>query len=390
MNRNSVPISRSLHIHYLFSSPQGDVSVDKDLLARPFLLSPMSEHPTLRLGDYFEAIEQFIVQDEAKPLLRLLGRNRKSPVQIEGIAEILIRSEKHGGLYHLASVEVRGPGMQEKFVVSTAVSERSREWLTREFGILKTLHESFALPYVPEVYWLGEEDRKEDENPFLMMLGEWFEDYHEWHLHKNASGEPYPVIWDFAKGYRRAEEGEAFEIYRQASFILTLYYDLKSTNHIYPWLHAAGDFIVKSEYGLVQVRLTTVRGYEPFIIFQSHEDTNPVSALICFFLNLTIRMRLDRWEGVGGIAWAADPCIRPTVEGFFQALHKMEVEGRYELGKVRDLLSLLKRFQPEELLSLATPLLDLYRAEDREALAVVEENLGNHCRSLFSVVQDLP
>jgi len=390
MNPDNEPIPRSLNIHYLFSSPEGDVAANKELLARPFLLSPMSEHPSLRLGDYFKAIERFIFQGEAKPLLRLLGRIRKSTVQTEEITDILIRSEKHGGLYHLASVEVCGPSIRQKFVVSTAVSETSREWLTREFEILKVLHEGFGLPYLPEVYWLGSEDRKAGENPFLMMLGQWFEDYHEWHLHKDDAGEPYPVVWDFAKGYRKAGEREAFEIYRQSSMILTLYYDVKSTKHIYPWLHAAGDFIVKNENGLVQVRLTTVRGYEPFIIFQSNEDTNRVSALICFFLNLTIRMRLDRWEGVGEIAWAADSCIAPTVEGFFRAIHKMEEEGRYEVGKVRDLLSLLKRFQPEELRRLATPLLDLYRAEDRESLSVVEKNLENHCRSLFSVIQDLP
>ena len=222
------------------------------------------------------------------------------------------------------------------------------------------------------------------------MLGQWFEDFHEWHLHRGENGEAHLVIWDFRKGYRRAEASEAFEIYKQAARILTLYYNMKSTHQIYPWLHAAGDFIVKSDNGAVEVRLTTARGYEPLMIFLEQQELNHVMALVSFFLNLTIRMRLDRWEGVGEVAWAGDVCVGATVAGFFEALRIIEAEGKDELGRATDFLSLLKSFRADELRRLAVPLLELYRREDMEALAAVKKGLDDHCSTLVSALQDLP
>jgi hypothetical protein len=381
-----------MKVRYLFSSPTGDISVDGRLLSRPFLIDPMREHPYLKLGDYFKAIEQFITGNSGDTLLRLLERVTRREHRSSDIAEVVIRSEKHGGLYHLSSVETLGPDLHAKFVVSTAVTESSQEWLQREFETLRFLNDSFRLPYLPEVYLLDSLELPTPGTPskLVMMLGQWFEDYHEWHLHRGDSGEPHPVIWDFRKGYRRAGDREIFELYRQASLILTLYYNIKSTHQIYPWLHSAGDFIVRSENEETDLRLTTARGYEPLMIFLQEEELSALTALLYFFVNLTIRMRLDRWEGVGEVAWAGDSCVKPAVEGFFQALRSKEAQGLYELGRVSDLLRLLKTFRADELRRLAVPLLELYRREDREALTVVEGALQDHCRALFIVLQDLP
>jgi len=87
--------------------------------------------------------------------------------------------------------------------------------------------------------------------------------------------------------------------------ILTLY----KYEHLPPhpsWHHAAG-ISCKEHWGVVDVRLTTARGYEPLVIFIEDQDINPVMALLYFFLDLTVRMRLDRWEGVGEIVWAGIP-----------------------------------------------------------------------------------
>lgn len=373
-----------MNVRCLFSSPTGDIPVDEALLSRRFLVNPMEEHPHLQLGDYFRAIERFALGEEGEVLRGLLERVLQRPIRPSDVGEVAIRSEKHGGLYHLASVEALGPGLSRKFVVSAAVTERSAEWLRREFETLNLLNGSFRLPYLPEVYLL------EEVGGFVLMLGQWFEDFHEWHLHREEGGEPQPVIWDFRKGYRRAEEKEAAEIYRQASRILTLYYDVKSTHQITPWLHAAGDFIVRSDQGAVEVRLTTARGYEPLVIFLEQAELNHVMAMVSFFLNLTIRMRLDRWEGVGEIAWARDSCVGPTVAGFFDGLRAIEAGGRVDLGRAADFLSLLRTFRADELRRLALPLLELYGREDREALAAVEKGLDDHCMALFSAIRDLP
>ena len=381
-----------MNVRYFFSSPAGDVPVDDGLLSRPFLMNPMQEHPHLKLGDYFKAIEQFVTGNNGEALLRILETVRQAPVSSSDIAEILIRSEKHGGLYHLSSVEILGPDVQHKFVVSTAVTESSKQWLHREFQALQLLNQSFGLPYIPEVFLLEELELQTPggSSKLMLMLGQWFEDHHEWHLHRGDSGEPHWVIWDFKRGYRRAEDREIFEIYEQASLILTLYYNVKSTHQIYPWLHAAGDFVVKSEDETVDVRLTTVRGYEPLMVFLEEQDLNPVMALITFFLNLSIRMRLDRWEGVGEVAWAPAFSVRPTVQGFFRALENMEKEGRYEPGGTGSFAALLRTFRKDELRRLSVPLLDFYRQESREMASLVEKQLDSHCQTLWSVIQGLP
>jgi hypothetical protein len=222
------------------------------------------------------------------------------------------------------------------------------------------------------------------------MMSEWFEDYHEWHLTRGESGEPQLILWDLQRGYRKAEDRESREIYRQASRILTLCYNTNTSHHIHPWHHAAGDFVVKSTTEGVDVRLTTARGYEPLVIFNEDQDINPVMALLYFFLDLTVRMRLDRWDGVGEIAWAGDSSVEASLEGFLQALRETETQGRYGAGRVDDFLSLLKNFGEQDLLKLYRTLFELYRREGEDMASVVEREIESHCRTLRRVIQALP
>jgi hypothetical protein len=212
-----------MRVRFLFSSSDGDIRVDEALLSRPFLLNPCEEHPSLRLSDYFEAIEHFLFVKRCDSLMDLLGRLWNRPVQVGDIEEVLIRSEKHGTLYHLASAEIFGLGCKAKFAVSGAVSETNQAWLFREFETLKHLNETFRLPYLPEAHFLEtlEWTTPGDPVPLSFMLSEWFENYHEWHLSRGDAGEPYLVIWDLQNGYRRATDWEGYEIYRSVSRILT-------------------------------------------------------------------------------------------------------------------------------------------------------------------------
>jgi hypothetical protein len=381
-----------MRVRFLFSSSDGDIPVDDALLSRPFLLNPFEKHPLLRLGDYFKAIEHFLLVKKGDSLMDLLSGLWNRPVHVGHIEEVLIRSEKHGTLYHLASAEFFGLDLRAKFAVSGAVSETNRAWLYQEFETLKHLHETFGLPYLPEPCFLEtlEWTTAGGPVPLSFMLSEWFEEYHEWHLSRSDAGVPHVVIWDLQNGYQRAEEWEAYEIYCGVSRILTLYYNVMSSHQIHPWHHAAGDFVVRNEGSRIDVRLTTARGYEPLMIFLEEQDINTVMALITFFLNLTIHMRLDRWDGVGELAWAPDFSVEPTVVGFFQALRTMEKEGRYDPGGADDFAALLKTFREDELRGLCVPLLDLYRREGGEVAGIVEEQLDRHCHTLRSVIQGLP
>ena len=396
-------------VEYLFSSSEGDIAIAPDDLRTPFKITPSKHHPFLTLGDYFKAIEEFVRKQCARFL---------APTFQDGLhraEKLLIRSEKHGALYHLASVAFVFDGRSLKYAVSTAVSEKGKAWLNHEYHLLKYLAQTFDLSYLPKVHLKGNIERRVGRRTesLSMCLSEWFEDYHEWHLTRpDTPTPPLPLvedpaswrgggeqeggesietkevlIWDQEEGHRFATQEESFEIIKQASKILTLYYDLKDFRQIYPWHHAAGDFVVKAKEGRVDVKLTTARGYDPVMTFVKEEDINPLLALIYFFLNLTIKMRLDKVDGVGEVIWAGDFSVEATAEGFFEALQIKETEGKYHPGKLEDLLSLLEAFNQEELYKLLRPLLKAYQGDDPGDYSVISGNLEGHAAQLWRVIQ---
>ena len=126
---------------------------------------------------------------------------------------------------------------------------------------------------------------------------------------------------------------EAFRIFEESSKILALYYDGRDFSRIGAWHHAAGDFIVKArdDEG-INVRLTTVRKYEPL---PETENAAPMIALVYFFLDTTVRMRLDRLNGVGETVWADDFAVTATVKGFIEGLRAREIKGNAVAGSGR-------------------------------------------------------
>lgn len=377
-------------IKYFFSAPKEDIPVGNGDLQRPFLISPGERHPFLTLGDYFEAIENFVLRDHGRHLIAVLCEHLKNDTSIDSIDEMLIRTEKHGALYHLASVEVFCRGRSMKMCVSTAVSKNGKAWLRREFELLKFLNSKFTLSYLPVPYFEGEVKIRSDygNESLPMFLTEWFENYHEWHLSFDGKGKKQGVcVWDLKNGHWLASKDQGFEIFRQASKILTLYYDIRDFNQIYPWHHAAGDFVVRKEKGIIDVKLTTARKYEPIMLFSSKDSVDPMVALTYFFLNLSIRMRLDRLDGVGVRAWADGFSLRALIQGFFEGLRILEAGGGYCLGKVSDLPSLFKGFDQNELAGLFYPLLDLYAQEDPGDFSVIQASLASHTKELYEAIQ---
>jgi hypothetical protein len=379
---------------YLLSAPKGDIPLGPGDLKRPFRITPSEEHPFLTLQDYFHAIEEFMLRDRGKPLLAVLRERLPGPLSLDALDEMAIRSEKHGAFYHMASVDILCRGRSFRIAVSTAVTEKTRAWLDREFDILRKLYRTSNLAFLPRPYFKADiEQRCGAQGEMLtLMAAQWFEAYHEWHLSAHeASGTQRIRIWDHGKDLRFASDHEAREIFRQAAFILTRYYDTLNFSQIYPWHHAAGDFVVRTGKGeAVDVRLTTARKYEPFMAFLQEERLNPLVALIYFFLNLTVRMRLDRLEGVGETAWAEDFAVEAAALGFFQAIHHMEEQGGYLEGSPGELLSLLKGFDAGELQRLFDPLLDLYAGDDTEDLHMIRKNLITHVKCVYRVLQGLP
>jgi hypothetical protein len=376
-------------IEYRFSSPEGDISAGATELAAPFKITPGRNHPSLTVGDYFETIQAFVLKDDGRALIPVLQALFNGPTNPDQIDRLLIRSEKHGALYHLASVEILSGTHAAKFAVSTAVTQESKDWLALERKVIAHLNERLNLPYLPDIYFNADMDcRAEGEVVTLsMLLAQWFDDHHEWHLSLDETARQGVRIWDREAGDFFASDEERFHIYREASRILTLYYDPDDFSQIYPWHHAAGDFVVSGKGSPMTMRLTTARGYKPMMHFTLEGKAGPLAAAVYFLLNLTVRMRLDKLDGMGDAAWAAGDCVEAVCRGFFDALSRMEGEGRWKAAPLGDLFTLLNSFSPEELRGLYEPLMEIYAEEDPEDFLLIRKHLDRHVRRLCRVLK---
>ncbi|MCD6295400.1 MAG: hypothetical protein J7M20_10920 [Deltaproteobacteria bacterium] len=378
-------------VAYLFSSPEGDVSLDLEDLSRPFLITPEKAHPHLTLGDYFDTVKACILKNRGELLKCALKNKSHENFNLEDVRKIQIRSEKHGILYHLASVEVITTEKRVKFTLSTAISKKGIEYILHEHDILNRLNHNSGFSFLPEIYGIRRmtcHTAQGKTEEMVMLAAQWFEDYHEWHMSIDPlDGRQKIKIWDLKRGSRYASTTEASIIIEKCSKILTLYYDFGDFSHIDAWHHAAGDFIVNTQRdGKLNVRLTTVRKYEPQ---PATEDAGPMIAMIYFFLDTTVKMRLDRLDGVGETVWLDDFAVTAAVKGFFEGLRAYEAKGDGAEGvRADDLLTLMQSFDAPELKWVFEPLLTHYRTQYSDEATLIIIRLNNHINFLRQALQD--
>jgi hypothetical protein len=379
----------NMKTHYLFSSNQGDVPVNKMMLARPFVARPLENHPFLTLEDFFEAVKHFIWQNEGQILSHLPRKIQGSPATPQSIETLVIRYEKYGTLYHVISVEAGTKETKSKFALSVAQFQGAKETLHREFRLLKQLNKKYHFPYIPQAYFKDIQELKKGSKTetFLMALYSWFEGYHEWHFEKDDHHPETAIIWDMDKGYQSVTKQEVGEILRQASKILTLYVDPETYQRIDPWHHGAGDFVVKREHRVVDVRLITVRGYEPIAAFPADHALSPVEAFLIFFLELTIKMRLDKSEGMGGPIWASSAVLPSIRDGFFEALRGKEGRGDILPVSVDQFIEYIGRLSAEDLYSKLKQLSHKFRHTDPVDYACIRQHLKKHCSDLYRTLK---
>ena len=373
----------------LFSSPTGDISPSRRDLEKPLRISPSTAHPFLKLSDYFQAAQAFLLDEHRDSFLDALREGNGTRPEEKNIRKVTIRSEKQGPLYHVASVEVEGKSLYDKFSLISAVTATSRKALEREFQTLTSLNRKCSLAGLPKVYFKGtvKVNSGEEEEDLSFFLGEWFEEYHEWHLSRDRDGNPYLCIWDLQDGHRAASEKEFTEIFRQASRILTLLYDPETSRQVGPWHHAAGDFVIGHLEGEPHVRLTTSRGYEPLLAISGQGPGKNLANLLFFFLDMGLRMRLDRLDGVGEVAWIEGNIPLAVTEGFFDSLKVLSCKGKFKKTVARDFFDLLKCFSPTELITTFQPLLEIYQKGAQEELRVIMEHLPGHVKELCSITE---
>jgi hypothetical protein len=108
-------------------------------------------------------------------------------------------------------------------------------------------------------------------------------------------------------------------------------------------------------------------------------------ALILFFLQLTIQMRVDRLDGTGDVVWADDACMEGVVAGFLGGLASGRVESKRGIPSGAEILDLLRFFSRDEWLGLMEHYLETYRP-CREELYLIQEYGSAHLDKLRQVL----
>jgi hypothetical protein len=324
--------------------------------------------PPLRFGSYLKALLEFFRRDGWTPLLDLLEIRLRHTVRAENLRDLSISSEKHGAWYHVARLQVEAGGETYRFAVNTAALPRQRELLEREYGLLRELHSAVGSECLPEPYMKGDTEyvgENGEKHALKLFVAEWLEDFHEFHLSGGENASAVRLWNGSAEGILLTAE-EMHSLFRGTAGLLTACLDPAELREVYPWHHAAGDFVAqRNGTGGVGVRLITVRGYRRISPFPREDPESFWAGLLLFFLNLTVHNRVDRLDGTGALALAGPEAIRSTVEGFF---HSWESKTRADdtLPDTAALRDLLQSLTPGDWLGLAEHLPETYFADEEE------------------------
>ena len=372
---------------YRFSSPQGDIIADESMLDRAFAVGPSEYHEFMTLRDFFDSIRLFLLPEKGISLTDIISQVWRRSVEGKEIEEIIIRYEKYGTLYQIFSIDVSAGGSFIRICASSALSEHAKQTLESEYELLAHLEKKYDFGCLPQVYKKDRirVDKSDQTETFLMVLLEWFEGYEEWHFQRNH-GSTLAFLWDMRDGYRFLSETQTFDTVCRASRILTLYYDLESTRRITPWHNGGGDFIVKTSDSGVDVKLITVRGYEPINL--SNEKT-VLQALCDFCIETITKMRLDKWEGMGKSTWADRFILDAALKGFFEGLRIKDVKGEMSGLSVADVLQELQSLDNEHIGSLVKTQLVGIKQCDLSDYKTVLRHFDQHAAEIITAIQCL-
>ncbi|MBF0229554.1 MAG: hypothetical protein HQK63_08205 [Desulfamplus sp.] len=399
------------------------------------------------LHEYFTLAEQFISADNYYILQQGLAFILKEEVKSQNIGQIYIEEikqidiylEKHGAFYHPARVEVGikiGNSIQIEFpicfVLNTAVSAHGLALINNEYRILKYLSKIDDNFFVPQVFGVKSITYRGIEISFL--LGTWFDGYKEFHLtdKSNSDTHSYPDInniegsslihiWNSNGTVIPIYSPSYFQIYEKASEILTYFYNLETSEAIELWHHAAGDFVVKQTIDGFDVKLITVRDYSSNYVPVSSSDSSDSSeyveqdnnlseniaqesilsnnveqdvynALLLFFLNLTLRMRIDRIDGIGRRSLVDNAVIPFILRGFFRGIKNKKIPDviqNYfiENSLVNGFQSYLSQFSHENLYQIYLIMLGDCQTDSPERDFILK-HLQEHSEALYCNISE--
>ncbi|UCF90929.1 MAG: hypothetical protein JSW39_21995 [Desulfobacterales bacterium] len=362
----------------------------------PSLPPPQDQAVTsITYGEYFSAVRNFVEFEDFQVILGAATQHLQTDLKVRHIEQICVFLEKHGEFYHPARIEACIQRKKIPLVLNVALSAVGQDSIQREFNVLKRLNEEFASGFLPQVYGLGQAVTPQG-HKISMFLGQWFEGYREFHISRDPADEKEKiVIWNATPGRFFLAPRQAKELYRQAARILTFYYNLQTFEQIFPWHHAAGDFVARVENDQIDLRLITVRRYAS--LFKDLDGAaGPcaknaaliLQALLVFFLNLSIRMRLDRLDGVGDIVWADPPAVQGALQGVLDGLVFKPQLPLLPDAPVECFRYYLSACSAADLYALCDALTRTYHPQAPE-VPVIRGNLKEHVRTLRQALDQL-
>jgi hypothetical protein len=340
-------------------------------------------------GDYFEAGAAFLANNNCEIISAALS-HLNNPVYLHQIREIKISLEKHGSFYHPSKVEAVAENRSIPFVLNVAVSKEGIECIQKEYLTLKRLNSEYQYSFIPAVYGRG--DFAVRNNLAVgMFLGEWFEGYNEFHISRDPSdGKEKILVWDNLQGSRFVSSGTATDIYMQASKIMTCFYNIYTFEQIFPWHHAAGDFVVRQTGDKTDVKLITARQYSS--LFETKDQSKEIEmifeGLLVFLVVLSIRMRLDRLDGTGDIVWADSKAVNGTIKGFWEGLKTKSGAKLIQADFIYELRVYLQSRSENELSGLAKEILNSFN-QSAPDIQVIYRNLAKHTSEMFHALKIL-
>lgn len=331
-------------------------------------------------GDYFRAARSFL-EEHIGILTGAISERLGREIRPEEIETLDICLEKHGEFYHPARIEavVNGSGLY--FVLNAAFSDAGRAGIRKEYETLKRLNYEFPLSFIPQVYGYGKVSSGRGQD-IRMFLGEWFEGYHEFHISRDQKdGTEKIMVWDSESCALFLTPEQTRSLYAQIAQILTYYYNVETFEQIWPWRHAAGDFVVSLQDNHIRLKLITVRGYLP-MAHNNKDDDDPgtiLNALLIFLVNLSLIARLDRLDGVGDMAWADPIAVEGIIEGFFKALESKPLLPGTEVPLSDGFRYYLSICTKTDLYELSQAILENYTLSES---AFIQKRLNEHTAAL--------
>jgi len=314
----------TLSIKYFLADRQHPVIPNGDAWDRPLPQARNGQAFTdngafLTYGRYFAAVHNYLAQNDFQTLRQAAAQLRGPDLGRAILSDLSIYLEKHGQYYHPARAAIEIGDQALSFVINLAVTENGRAILHTDVHNIQRLQSDFPYNFLPLMYDCTDFDS--GGQSVTIALGEWLCGFFEFHLSRQPdSDRPAMAVWDPMRGAVFLTERQTRLVFRQAAKILTAYLNLETFEQILNWHNAAGDFVVQVADGQTDVRLITIRRYGPLFPGLEVSAENVLHLLSLFLLNNSLRLCLDRCDGIGEPAWAGRTAVSAILEGILDGL----------------------------------------------------------------------